>query len=178
MEDAPTGTRLRVLPDRSLLAVRSRSSVGPVTFAADGLDGEVRALLVDGIVDTSAPVAAWVEVDLTRLRCGNSVYDAELQRRLNVRRHPRARVELTDVRHLDAINRYAVAGTIQLAGSIQPAEGTVQLTAQEDGTVVVTGEHLLDIREFGIPSPTALMLRIFPDVTVVLELHAGPVADG
>ena len=39
---------------------------------------------------------------------------------------------------------------------------------------VITGEQVLDIRDFAIPSPTVLMLRIYPDVRVRLQVEAEP----
>ena len=44
-----------------------------------------------------------------------------------------------------------------------------------DGSIVVTGGHAFDIRDFDIASPTVLMLRIYPDVTVKLQVEAIPV---
>jgi hypothetical protein len=41
-----------------------------------------------------------------------------------------------------------------------------------DHTMVVRGEQVIDIRDFGVVSPTVLMLRIYPDVTVGLQLEA------
>ena len=38
----------------------------------------------------------------------------------------------------------------------------------------MTGEEVVDIRDFGIASPTVLMLRIYPDVRVRLHVEAEP----
>ena len=38
----------------------------------------------------------------------------------------------------------------------------------------LTGEQVLDMRDFAIPSPTVLMLRIYPDVRVRLQVEAEP----
>ena len=38
--------------------------------------------------------------------------------------------------------------------------------------LVVTGDHVFDIRDFDIVSPTVLMLRIYPDVRVRLHVEA------
>ncbi len=46
-----------------------------------------------------------------------------------------------------------------------------------DGSIIVTGGHAFDIRDFDIASPTVLMLRIYPDVTVKLQVEAVPVDD-
>ena len=40
------------------------------------------------------------------------------------------------------------------------------------GRLVVTGEQVFDIRDFDVPSPTVLMLRIYPDVRVHLHVEA------
>ena len=45
-----------------------------------------------------------------------------------------------------------------------------------DGSIIVTGGNAFDIRDFDIASPTVLMLRIYPDVTVKLQVEAVPVA--
>jgi len=36
----------------------------------------------------------------------------------------------------------------------------------------VQGDHVVDIRDFDIESPTVLMLRIYPDVRVQLQVEA------
>jgi hypothetical protein len=38
--------------------------------------------------------------------------------------------------------------------------------------LVISGEQVFDIRDFAVPSPTMLMLRIFPDVRVRLQAEA------
>jgi len=35
----------------------------------------------------------------------------------------------------------------------------------------VIGEHVFDIRDFDVATPTVLMLRIYPDVRVELQLE-------
>jgi hypothetical protein len=52
------------------------------------------------------------------------------------------------------------------------AEGTVNVEALSDRRLVITGEQVFDIRDFAVPSPTVLMLRIFPDVRVHLHAEA------
>jgi hypothetical protein len=41
-----------------------------------------------------------------------------------------------------------------------------------DRRLVVRGEQVVDIRDFGVASPTVLMLRIYPDVEVGLQVEA------
>ena len=37
---------------------------------------------------------------------------------------------------------------------------------------LIRGEQVVDIRDFGLVSPTVLMLRIYPDVVVGLQVEA------
>ena len=43
---------------------------------------------------------------------------------------------------------------------------------------MVSGEQVIDIRDFDIASPTVLMLRIYPDVLVQLQVEAEALAAG
>ena len=52
------------------------------------------------------------------------------------------------------------------------AHGTVSVEAVGDRRLIITGEQVFDIRDFAIPSPTVLMLRIYPDVRVRLQAEA------
>ena len=40
----------------------------------------------------------------------------------------------------------------------------------EEG-VALTGEDVFDIREFGMKPPSMLMVRVYPEITVRVELH-------
>jgi hypothetical protein len=57
-------------------------------------------------------------------------------------------------------------------GVTRPAEGTVTVEALSDRRLVISGEQVFDIRDFAVPSPTVLMLRIYPDVRVRLQAEA------
>ena len=39
------------------------------------------------------------------------------------------------------------------------------------GTVVLSGEDTFDIRQFGMKPPSMLMVRVYPEVHVKVELH-------
>ena len=48
----------------------------------------------------------------------------------------------------------------------------MQVEAASNDRIVISGEQVFDIRDFALPSPTMLMLRIFPDVRVRLYAEA------
>jgi hypothetical protein len=100
------------------------------------------------------------------------LYDAELLRRIDARRFPIARLELSGCSAVASANRYRVEGALTFHGVTCAVDGTVHVTLRPDGRLVVTGEHVFDIRSFAVPSPTMLMLRIYPDVRVRLQIEA------
>ncbi len=68
--------------------------------------------------------------------------------------------------------RYRLAGELDFHGVTRRVEGAVDLAAATDRRLVATGEQVFDIRDYAVPSPTVLMLRIYPDVRVHLHVEA------
>jgi PadR family transcriptional regulator PadR len=164
--------RFRLVPERSVALIEARSTVGPITFGAIGVTGTIVAELHEGAVHPQRPPTAHVEINVDDLRSGNRLYDAELHRRIDSRRYPVVTLDLRDCRPAGSANRYRLAGDMKLHGVSRPLQGTVSVSHESNGRLVVSGEELLDIRDFGIASPTVLMLRIYPDVRVQLHVEA------
>lgn len=164
VDDGPAGVTLdeaallRVVPDRSVVLIEVRSTVGPLRFGTIGLTG-----YVDGAA------RGWLEVDVSGLSSGNSVYDAELRRRIDVRRFPTATVDLRGCSQAGMPGLLHLEGDLTFHGVTRPVDGTVKVESGREGRLLVTGEQAFDIRDFAIPSPTVLMLRIYPDVRVRLQ---------
>ncbi len=166
------GGRFLLDPERSAVLIDARSTVGPICFATVGLKGSLHATVVDGILNTDTPPSGELTIDVSELRSGNKLYDAELQRRIDARRFPTATVELRDCTPSAPGSRYRLRGELTFHGISRLAEGTVYVEAQGDDRLVISGEQVFDIRDFAVPSPTMLMLRIFPDVRVRLHAEA------
>lgn len=164
--------RFRLVPDRSVVLVEVRSTVGPISFGAQGVDGWVEAELADGAIRIGTQPAARLEIAVDGLRSGNSVYDAELLRRISARRFPRVTLDLRECVASGSQNRYRLAGELTFHGMTRPIDGTVNVEVGADRRLVITGEQVFDIRDFDVPSPTMLMLRIYPDVRVRLHVEA------
>jgi hypothetical protein len=159
-------------PERSAVLIDARSTVGPICFGSTGVTGSLYAALGDGGVSTETPPSGWLSIDMTGLSSGNKLYDAELHRRINSRRYPSAKVELKECTPSAPGWRYRLRGELTFHGITRRTEGTVQLEAASDDRIVISGEQVFDIRDFALPSPTMLMLRIFPDVRVRLYAEA------
>ncbi len=164
-------TRFGLVPDRSVALVEARSTVGPITFGVIGVTGSIEAETRGGIALDSPP-SARLEIAVGDLRSGNSLYDAELLRRIDARRYPTVVLELSGCSRSGAPDRYRIDGTITFHGVSRPLQGTVVATLASSDRMVVSGEQVLDIRDFEIASPTVLMLRIYPDVRVQLQIEA------
>ena len=72
----------------------------------------------------------------------------------------------------------ASPGRLGFHGVVRELEGTLAVDPRPDGSIIVTGDHAFDIRDFDIASPTVLMLRIYPDVSVKLQVEAVPIDEG
>jgi DNA-binding PadR family transcriptional regulator len=176
--DAPRGApdltpgSFRLVPERCAVLIEVRSTVGPITFGTAGVTGSVQAVIADGVVRTNVMPTGRLTIDMRGLNSGNHLYDAELLRRIDARRFPKATVELKECAPSGPGTRYRLAGELTFHGVTRPAEGTVSVEAVSERRLVITGEQVFDIRDFAVPSPTMLMLRIYPDVRVRLHAEA------
>ena len=171
--DGRFGPKLyRLDGNRSVVLIEVRSSVGPLSFGATGVRGSVEAVVVDGVLQMTVAPSGRLEIDVAELRSGNSLYDAELLRRIDARRFPTASVELRECAASGLGSRYVLRGDLTFHGVARPAEGAVSVEMLSERRLVVTGEQVFDIRDFAVPSPTMLMFRIYPDVRVRLHAEA------
>jgi hypothetical protein len=161
-----------LVPDRCAVLIDVRSSVGPISFGTIGVSGKINAAVADGLLCTDVEPTGSLTIDVVGLNSGNKLYDAELLRRIDARRFPTASVELRECAPAGLGSRYRLAGDLTFHGVTRPAEGTVNVEAISDSRLVISGEQVFDIRDFAVPSPTVLMLRIYPDVRVRLQAEA------
>ena len=161
----------RVVPDRSSLIIQARSSVGAINWEATGIEGAIVADVHEGTVDLEAPAHAKLEMAVDNLHSGNALYDAELLQRIDARRYPTTTVELRDLASVTG-SRYRATGDLSFHGITREVGGTVSVDVRDDDALIVEGEQVFDIRDFDVPSPKILMLKILPDVRVHMLLLA------
>ena len=85
-------------------------------------------------------------------------------------RYPTIAGRLTDVATDGAPPGYVVTGEISFHGKVRTFSHGMQIAAQ-GAAVSLTGEDVFDIREFGMKPPSMLMVRVYPEITVRVELH-------
>lgn len=172
---APAGTRppsYRVSPDRAALLLVARTNAGPITFGTTGIEGLIEAATDESGLQLQVPPVARLDVRVDELRSGNDLYDAELRRRVDVRRFPTAKLELRNAKPVGSTGFYHVEGELTFHGVTRPMTGAVAVSFPEPGRMIIDGEQLIDMRNFEIEPPAVAMLRIYPEVRVKLHLEA------
>ena len=158
-------------PQESAVLVEARSNVGPICFGTMSVEGRAEVKRTGTDVDGIVPMSAAMRIPVVSLESGNSLYDAELRRRLDERRHPSIAVEMHTARAIGG-GRFSAEGDITIHGTTRRLGGTLVLAMPDENTLVAEGTELVDIRDFAIPLPNMLMLKIYPDVSVQFRLTA------
>ena len=161
-----------VNPERSVVVIEARSSVGPITFGALGVTGSIDVALAGGRICAATAPSAHLEIAVREFHSGNGLYDAELLRRIDARRYPTVSLDLRECQVLGSTGRFRLRGEVTFHGTTRSVDGTVELSHCGADTLLIRGEQPMDIRDFGVASPTVLMLRIYPDVLVKIQIEA------
>jgi polyisoprenoid-binding protein YceI len=165
-------TRYTLDSDRSCIWVCGRSSLHPINTETRGITGWVEAAVRrDGSLDLDQAVRGKLELAVERLTSGNQLYDRELRRRIDARRYPTIEGRLTDIALAGAHPEYVVTGEVSFHGKTRTFIHGMRIEALDDD-LILTGEDVFDIREFGMKPPSMLMVRVYPEISVRVELHA------
>jgi len=156
---------------RSCVWVSGRSSLHPINTETRGITGWFEASTrEDGSLDLDLPVSGELELAVERLTSGNQLYDRELRRRIDARRYPTIAGRVSKVETAGAHPRYVVTGDIDFHGKTRTFEHEMHIEVHEEA-VVLKGDDVFDIRQFGMKPPSMLMVRVYPEITVRVELH-------
>jgi polyisoprenoid-binding protein YceI len=162
----------RIDPQRSEAWIDATTSLHPVHGRATGLEGSIQAEVAGGALDLSVAPRMRLELPVERLSSGNPLYDGETQRRIEARRFPRIVGESREVSESSKQGAYRVTGDLTFHGVTRTVEGEVTVQAPDDRTLVLEGEQVFDVREFGVEPPKLMMLRVHPEATVRIRVVA------
>ncbi|HEY7280118.1 MAG TPA: YceI family protein [Actinomycetota bacterium] len=166
-------TTYRIVPERSRVHFDGSTNLHPVHGEGDGLTGSIDVAIADGAIDLSQPPKARIEFDVERLHSSFTLFERELQRRIDARRFPTITGEV-ELAEAAGPGRYHVRGDVTFHGVTKTAEGDVTVAVDADGTLRVDGQQVFDIRDYGIEPPKLLLLKANPDVTIRVEVVAAP----
>ena len=156
---------------RSCVWVSGRSSLHPINTETRGLKGWFEAGIgTDGSLNLDQPVSGELELAVERLTSGNQLYDRELRRRMDARRYPTIAGRITNIVVDGSHPDYLVTGEISFHGKTRTFSHGMQIEGREN-SISLTGEDVFDVREFGMKPPSMLMVRVYPEISVRVELR-------
>ena len=115
---------------------------------------------------------AHLELPVEQLSSGNPLEDRELRRRIDARRYPTIAGDLTLMEETEEVGRYRVAGDLTFKGVTRRYEDEMTLEARNGAMVILAGERIFDVRDFGLEPPRLLLIKVEPDVTVRVAIVA------
>ncbi|HUO49587.1 MAG TPA: YceI family protein [Acidimicrobiales bacterium] len=164
--------RYEIVPDRSTVWIDASSSLHPIHSEVRGVTGFVDVEFgPSGDLDFAATPSGRIELLIDKMSSGNPLYDREMKRRVEARRFPSIEGELTAIEPADGEGAYTVRGNVMFKGVTNAYEDGMHIVARED-LVVLEGEHVFDVRDFGMEPPKIMMLKVHPEVSVRVELTA------
>jgi polyisoprenoid-binding protein YceI len=150
---------------------RASSSLHAISGEASGLEGVVEADVVGGVVEPGS-LNARIELRVDKLRSGNPLFDSALKRVVQAGRYPKIVGETREMVLLEGDGLYQVIGDVTFHGVTRTIDGRVTVEVQDDRTLVIEGEHVFDVEEFGVKPPRIAMIRVHPDVQVRIRVVA------
>lgn len=163
--------RYQIVPKESQVWVRGSSNLHPVRANATGLEGWIDADVTPAGVE--GPLAGHIEIAVEALRSGNWLLERETRRRVDAKHHPLITGEVTGVQSAEG-TALALTGVVDFRGESVEVEGDLEVTPTAGGGVHVEGEHVFDIRKWGLEPPSLLALRMHPDIHVRVSIQAEP----
>lgn len=169
-------SRYRAVPEESKFWAELDSNAHPVEVKAAGIYGYVEASFNgDGQLDPAAThraqLAFWVE----DLNSGNELRDIEMLRRMNPRGHPSIEWSVKKVSLLNS-GRCRASGEVTVRGRTRSFEEDFKMSVAP-GLLVLEGEHVFDMRDFGIEPPRFFWLWIEPRIKVGVRVVAKQVSE-
>ena len=167
-----SAVRFTFTAERSCVWVSGRSSLHPINTETRGLTGWIEAALKpDGTLDLTVPVTGSLEVAADRLSSGNLLYDRELKRRIDAKTYPTIFGQLNHVAATSDAHRYEVTGDLTFHGKTRSFTHDMEIHVQDGKEITLAGSDVFDLREFNMKPPSMLMLKVYPEVAVRVELH-------
>jgi polyisoprenoid-binding protein YceI len=156
-------------PTASMMSLDGRSTLHPIHAETNGLTGWIQADLAFTTGEVKVH-SGQLCIPLIGLTSEHTLYDAELHRRLDVRRYPEATGVMSDWQPTDREGTYRVTGDVTVRGVTCNVVDDMSLSAEDSRTVILSGTRCFDVRDFGMDPPHLLLVRVHPVVTISVAL--------
>ena len=149
----------------SELRIEGTSTVNAFTCVAETMDGYGRLAASTparrASLNDAQAAQAEISVPVQALDCGKKKMNEDLYEAMQAEDHPSIHYRLDDAEVIDQVGddqyRLRVRGGLRLAGTERPVEMTVVGKRIGEGTYAVEGSTALQMTDFGIEPPTALL---------------------
>lgn len=146
---------------------------GEVTFTAHGPAGMKIEGQGSAVSSAADPTTIVFKLELSSLKTGIDVRDRHMQEDLQAQTYPTAelRVPRMDLQLPPPGGevKSTCRGALTLHG--QTHDVTISYDAKRKGGYDVSGSFQVDLRDYGIATPTYLGVAVKPDVQVAADLH-------
>lgn len=151
----------------STVELSASSSMHPIHGELHDIRGEATLEVADGAIKLDPSPNGFIEADVESLKSGKKLEDKALRKQVEADKYPTIRYE---VRSADGgPEQFKVTGAFTFHGITQ--EFIESATARVEGdTLRVEAEHTFDIQDFGVKPFKILMLKVHPEVKLVLHL--------
>ncbi len=161
--------RYRTSPELSTVTIIGETSLHPITVNVTP-DGWIEAGVKNGEFIAGSGLTGEVEIAVIEFRSGNPLVDRETRRRLDAKRYPTIRGELSEVVSLDG-SRATVKGVVTFLGEDVELEGDLNIADSSDTAINLVGDGQMDVQWWGLEPPTLLVLKMEPVVSVSVDLY-------
>jgi len=163
--------RYRAIPDESRFEAELQSNLHPIHARASGIYGFIEATVSpEGHIDTASPHRAQLALWVEDIDSGHELRDVEMLRRLGAKAHPTIEWAVTRV-WPRGDGRYRSRSLVMARGRSRSIDSDFIISVNGQ-RMVVEGEHVFDMRDFGIVPPRFFWLWMEPQMTVRVRVVA------
>lgn len=162
---------------QSRIKISGKSSLHPIHGRGrpGAMSGWLRVGGDGGAPGPGAVVDGHVELPVTAIDFGSALYDRELPKRLDARRHPTVSLDLVRAEAADG-STWRLWLSLVLHGTTLPFEECALVAWPTAGELAMSGSHHFDVRDFGLQPPKMLGMRVHPEFEVSIHV-VGHLAD-
>lgn len=151
----------------STVELRATSSMHPIHGELHDIRGEATVEVADGAIKLDPMPTGYIEADVESLKSGKKLEDKALRKQVEADKFPTIRYEVRSV--AGGPESFKITGAFTFHGITQ--EFVEEATARVEGNILkVEAEHTFDIQDFGVKPFKILMLKVHPEVKLVLRL--------
>lgn len=155
----------KVVVDESSMIIKGTSSIHEWESDVEEFDGAVAFNFTDGVLDNISQLE--LSVVTTSIKSGKRIMDGKIKDALEAKKFPTIDFTFTSMEELTG-DSVSVTGNLTLVGVTKEISLTAAYQVGENGNITITGSEGIDMSEYGVAPPTAMMgtLKTGKDVDI------------